>query len=256
MTAGGLASCLIVLCLAACGSGKSAPKSVPDGAVALIGDTPITKPTLNHWMNSIVGGDYYERFGKRAPLGLVSEPANYPKCIRAASSLANENNRVFTAAQISLKCHQLYRAIEEQTLSFLISVQWRIDEAAEQGITISDAAIAAYNRQDVAKRYPKPGEFDTFLADHEWALSDQLYQLKRNLLTTKLREKVSHRSSKSEETPQSRGLFVNFVLRNIKKRTTTTLCRPSYAVSTCRGYRPSKTQTPAPILILEELTGR
>jgi hypothetical protein len=245
---------LTAFCLAACGS--SQPKTIPSNAVALIDHTPLSKATLNHWMNSIVGGDFYEHFGRRAPRGLVSEPANYPACMNAATTLTVASGRSFTSNQLADKCRQLYQAIKEQTLSFLIPAQWRIDEAAEVGVKVSDADVASISRQDVAQRYPKAGEFDTFLANHEWAPSDELYQLKRNLLTTKLREKVSHRSSNEHETLQSHAAFVHFVLQHTKKQTASTLCRPAYSVPTCRGYKTTTaSSTTSPLLILEELAG-
>lgn len=250
---------LVVVSLAATaisGCGSSKPTQVPANAVALIGDTPISKATLDHWMHSMVGGDFYERFGTRAAHGLVSEPPNYAACTSAAATMTAASGRQppFTSSQLLQKCRQLNQAIEEQALTFLISAQWRTDEAAEHGITISDAELAAESKQSAAQQFPKPGEFDTYLANHEWALSDELYQLKRNLLTTKLREKISHLSPGGEETPQARATFVSFIEGNIKKRTATTLCRPAYMVATCRGYKAPSTPTPAPIVILEELT--
>jgi hypothetical protein len=247
------ATIMLILSLGACGSSSH---GIPAGSVALIEHTPLTTGTLNHWMNSIVGGDFFERWGKRAPLGLVSEPANYPTCVRAASVLTRASGRrpPFSSSQIGEKCRLLHQAIKEQTMAFLISVQWRIDEAAEQGITISDAQLAASSREDAAKRYPKGGEYEEFLADHEWAASDVSYQLKRNMLTTKLREHITHTAAGTEESPQIRARFVKFILSNTKKRTASTLCRPAYRVSTCRGYKPPKSTIPSPILILEELT--
>jgi hypothetical protein len=245
-----LAILLAACSLAACGG--DAPKTIPSDAVASIGGTPITKATLSHWMNSITGGDIYERFLKRAPLGLVSEPANYAACERAATSLTLASGRKppFTSNQIAQKCRQLYLAIREQSLLFLISVQWRVNEAKENGITVSDGEVAKSSREYNAKNYPKPGEFETYLANHEWVASDVLYQLKRNLLTTKLHEKLS---GSGAETPQTLTKFVHFVEGNLKKRTAETHCLPAYAVSTCRGYKAPTSATPAPALILEEL---
>lgn len=247
---------LSALSIGACGDNQ--PKSIPNDAVALIGHTPLSKATLNHWMNSIAGGDFYEHFGRRAPRGLVSEPPNYTACMSAATTLTAASGRrpAFTTSQIAQKCRLLYQVIKEQALLFLISAQWRIDEAAEEGITISDAELASTSRQDVAQRYPRAGEFDTFLANREWALSDELYQLKRNLLTTKLHEKISHQSGREHETLQERAAFVHFVLGNTKKRTASTLCRPAYIVPTCRGYKNPATSLPAPLVLLEELAGK
>ncbi len=250
-----LAIALVTTTLAACGG--DSPKTIPSNSVALVGSTPITKATLNHWMNSIVGGDFWERFQKRAPIGLVSEPANYATCEAGAKTLTATSKRKppFTSAEISQKCHQLYLAIREQSLLFLINVLWRIEESKEKGITVSDAEAAKNSHEYSAKFYPKPGQYEAFLANHEWAASDELYQIKRNLLTTKLREQVTGRSSQKEETPQGRAKFMSYVVANIKKRTAETRCRADYAVSTCRGYKEPASAIPPPVTILEELVG-
>ena len=234
--------------VAACGSGNS--NSIPSNAVAVVGDTPITKATLNHWMQSIVGGDYFERVGERAPLGLVSEPPNYAGCLPGAKQLTDASGRQppFTTQQLELKCRQLYQAIKEQALTFLISVQWRVNEADEHGVHVSDAEIAKYAREANASQFPQAGEFAKYLADREWVPSDQLYQLKRNLLTTKLQEQV-----KTGDTQQARIAFIDFVKGHIAKRTKETNCRPGYLVFQCRQFKASPTSIPAPIVILEEL---
>ncbi len=251
-----LATGLVATTMLACG-GSSSSHAIPANSVALVGETPITKATLNHWMNSIAGGDFWERFSRRAPLGLVSEPANYPACESAARTLiaANPHKPSFTAAQISQKCHQLTQAIREQSLLFLISVLWRVNEGKEKGIAVSDREAQKYTREYNAVHFPKPGQFEAYLADHEWVASDVDYQVKRNLLTRRLREKVSGESFKLEETQHTRNVFMSYVEHNIPKRKAETRCRPAYAVSSCRGYTEPASLPPAPITILEELTG-
>jgi hypothetical protein len=255
-------ACLVLAltALSACGSGKSTtttaadpPKTIPANSVALVGSTPITKANLTHWMHSMLGGDYWERFGKRAPVGLVSEPANYAACEAAARGLVAQSGHELTPAQISQRCRQLHVAIREQALLFLINVLWRVNEGKENGITVSDAATTSYSAKYIAKFYPKPGEYEKYLATHEWAPSDELYQVKRNLLTTALKEKVTGRSRKLEETPQSRAKYFSFVEQHIPKRKSETRCVAAYAVSMCTGYTEPASSPPAPDEILEEL---
>jgi hypothetical protein len=234
--------------LAACGGGSS--NAIPPDAVAVVGDTPISKATLNHWMKTIVGGDFFERLGKRAPLNLVSEPPNYAACLPGAKELTEASGRKppFTTPELEQKCRQLYEAIKEQTMTFLISVQWRINEAAEEGITVSDAEISKYANEANASEFPKPGEFAKYLADREWAPSDQLYQFKRNLLSTKLAAHI-----KAGDTAQAHIAYINFIKKNITKRTAETNCRRGYLVFQCRQFKAPPAGLPAPIVILEEL---
>jgi hypothetical protein len=255
---------LVTTALGACGSSspksasKSSPSAIPSNSVALVGEIPITRANLNHWMHSMVGGDFWERFIKRAPADLVSEPANYAQCEVAARTLIAEgkHKRHFTPTQITQKCRQLYGAIREQAMTFLINVSWRINEGKENGIAVSDAEASSYAAHYVAQFYPKAGQYATYLGQREWAPSDDLYQVKRNLLTKKLREKVSGLSSTEEETPQARTKYFSFVKAHIAKRMAETRCRTEYSVSMCGGYREPASVPPAPVTILEEFLGQ
>jgi hypothetical protein len=236
--------------LSACGSSSS---KVPSDAVAVVGGTPITRPTLNHWMQSMTGGDYFEHTGKRAPHGLTSDPVNIPSCLAAARSLVAGGGKHAPVSDAKLEgiCRQLNRQIREQALSFLISVQWRVNEGAERGLKVSDAEVNRYFRKLSANQFPKPGQLQTYLADHEWALSDELHQLKRNLLTTKLQEKVG-----SGDPTHKQLAFVKLVTSNVKKRVRETNCRPGYVVSVCRQFKGEPgAATAAPAALLEQLAG-
>lgn len=251
-----VATALALTAFTACGGSSS--HTIPSNSVALVGATPISKTTLDHWMHSMVGGDFWERFIKRAPAGLVSEPADYAACEAAARTLIAEGTHKlhFTPAQVAQKCRQLYFAIREQALQFLINVSWRVNEGRENGITVSDAETSNYAKQYIAKFYPNPGEYEKYLANREWAPSDDLYQVKRNLLTTKLREKIEGTGAgeKRKETPQVRTRYIDYVEGHIGKRTAETRCRAAYVVSMCRGFREAGSP-PAPVAILEEFLG-
>lgn len=259
-----IAVALAMTAFSACGSSspktasKASPKTIPADSVALIGEIPITKANLNHWMHSMVGGDYWERFIKRAPAGLVSEPANYAQCEVAARAViaAGTHARHFTPAQIAQKCRQLYRAVKEQAMTFLISVGWRINEGRENGITVSDAEASNYSTHYVARFYPKAGQYATYLAQREWAPSDDLYQVKRNLLTKKLREKITGLRSTQEETPQARTKYFGFVVAHTKLRIAETHCRAEYAVAMCHGTGEPSSSLPSPVSLLEEFLGQ
>ena len=222
---------------------------MPSNAVVQIGDTSITRATLNHWMESIAGGDYFEHTNKRAPRGLVNEPANYARCASAARSV---NVHAVSDVALKAKCQQLYESIKEQALSFLISVQWRIEEAAEQRVSVSAAELAKTLARVQREQFPRPGEFVTYLQQREWALSDELYQLRRNVLTAKLLEHVqrTHPGAAGELA------FFRRAAANQKRRTAVTNCRTGYVVPQCRQYdaRTTSRRSPSPAQLLEEIT--
>lgn len=246
-----IAVALTASALSACGSSSMGSRgAIPSGAVVVVGDTPITKANLNHWMQTVIGGDFYERVKKRAPVGLVAEPANYPACISASETIVagSPHKSAFTKPDYEEKCRQLYESVKEQALGFMISVQWRVNEASEAGIELSDADIARYARELNARDFPHPGELAAYLANRRWIPSDQLYQFKRNLLTIKLKNKIN-----AADNPKAESEYVHFVSANLKKRKAETSCRPTYLALQCRQFKSAPAGTPAPNVTLEEL---
>jgi foldase protein PrsA len=229
-----LVSLVLVLAgLSACG-GSGHGSDGPSAAVVQIGNAVTTRANLDHWMASFAGGDFYEHHaGKRAPHGLVSDPPNYTRCVTAGKTIPPEYQGATatpTRAHIEELCHQLYTAIKEQTLSFLISVQWTVDEATELGIRLSNTELHDKLKRLIAEQFPAPGEFQTYLANHEWAESDELYQLKRNLLTDKIHERLAAGGT----TIASERTYIDHVLSDVRKQKSETSCRPGYVVPSCK----------------------
>ena len=238
---------LSVLVFTSCGDDKSVSSA---NTVAVVGDAVITKANLNHWMKTIVGGDFFERIKRRAPLGLVAEPQDYAACVSASETLVAESKQgtPFTQADLRTKCTQLYQGVKQQAVIFLISAQWRINEGAENGMRLSDAEVSRYAREANTRDFPKSGELAKYLADRRWVPSDQLYQFKRNLLTTKLKDKID-----AQDNAKAQSSFIDFIKNNVKKRTAETNCRPGYITFQCRQFKAPGEQPLAPLIVLEEL---
>jgi foldase protein PrsA len=92
--------------------------------VVRVGQSTITKATLNHWMAAM------------APEHAVPDPPRYSKCIRREES--------FTPAdkpQLIEECRQRYQALKLQALDFLISSQWLLGEAANRNSSVSPRQV-------------------------------------------------------------------------------------------------------------------
>jgi hypothetical protein len=262
-----LGASLATVCLAACGSsstttsnttsghaatqsasvtGPNAPTAaqVPPNAAVMVGTRPITKAMLNRWMAPMVGGDFYESTHLRAPRGLVSEPPNYAACIAAIRAFGSK----LTAAQITSKCEQLYEQIKEQVLTYLIEAEWSLDRDAEQGVTVSNQEIEAEFKRLEVKFFPKEGELQTYLANHEWPLSVELFLIKRDMLYNKLEKKFSENGRKAQ--------FGRFLLDNAKQWTARTTCQIGYLVEQCNDYKSVPSTTSPDILIEEFVSSR
>ncbi len=227
-------------------------------SVVHVEGTPISisKPTLNHWMKAVAGGDFRATVGTKGPVGLVSEPANYPRCEAAVRTVAP---RTFTgkaklsSAQISTRCHQLYQAFKEQALNLLISIEWTVAEAAEKGIHVSNAEVKREFVQFRKRPYPTEAELKKFLSERRWTLSDVLYQLKRNILVRRI---LPIFKAKVDRVGTDLKTYAKFVLQRFRRLIARTSCTPGYVVSNCKEYHEPKRIGPGPGDLLTDIVER
>jgi hypothetical protein len=259
------AMALAVTGLAACGSSanpvitRASSTGDANGVVAQVGNSSITRATLNHWMATIVGGDYDENLGHPAPRGLVADPPNYPACVSAIETLGPAKTTEAppqARAALESDCHQLYQSLKQQALSYLIKGLWSLEEAAEEGIHITSAEINRSLVKLKAERYPSDAAFEAYLAGREWSLSDELYLVKRDLLTAKLEarhERALRKTTKGGQLALQRALIERYV-RDTKRWTAKTSCVPEYVVAECAQYKGSEATGPSPDALLEQIT--
>jgi hypothetical protein len=229
----------VVVCvgvLAACGGS--------DGkVVATVGKSTISQATLSHWMAVDVAGDYREQLAQTSPDGLVSDPADYPRCVAAAKTIATSSGTPTKLSDNQLlgKCRQLHTAVKEQALIFLISALWNVEEEAEHGHHVSEAEISRVLKQSVYSQYANPAQFKRYLTQHHRSLSDERYLLKRNILNQKFINRL-----KSEAGSGGEKAFVKLVLSNNAKWTARTDCKPGYRAPACRQHRSSEGEGASP----------
>jgi hypothetical protein len=236
---------LVTLSLAACGGASS-------DTIATVGKSTISKTTLNHWMTTVVGGDYHEVTGLRAPLGLVSEPANYPRCVSTASRIVAESEArpKLRASQLLLKCRQLHAAVKEQAVSYLIAVLWRAEEGVALHANVSEREVMAQLQGIEHQQFASPVAFRKYLADEQRTLADELYLLKRNLLDTKFLARLKQRTAAlggGEQTTQ------RLVQENIAHWSAKTDCSPHYLAWQCKQYGSRAAASPSAAVLLEQL---
>jgi hypothetical protein len=245
---------LVVLSLAvgwlsACGGGN-----INSGGhvVAGVGRHTITDVEVSHWMQTLVGGDFYELSAKhRVPAELVSDPPDYSSCVANLEAAAKKAHRPIPApAQLLTKCRQLYQALKDQALEFLIESQWIIGLAGEEGFTVNDQEVASLFKETVAQETPKGSEFKRFLADNRRSLADELFIVKLDVLREKRSTRLRDAGRKALVALTQAGV----------RWTAKTSCRPGYVVNHCKQYKEGPAPThPSAAVLLEQvaaLTGR
>jgi hypothetical protein len=248
---------IVIAASVACAAGIAGCGSSTSGdVVARVGSAPISQAMLNEWMKAVAGGDYFEHVGGPAPRGLVSDPANYPRCVAAAGKIVPRSasgTPAMTTQQISSRCHQLYGALKGQTLELLFSIESRVAEGAEQDIKPSGAEVNKVLARVKAEQFPKQGEYQAYLREREWTPSVETLQLERNIVTAKLEAKYRARGAGWERA------FGLALVNGEKRWTAKTSCKQGYVVSICKEYKasgPKTTETTSPAILLEELAGR
>jgi hypothetical protein len=213
-------------------------------------------------MGAIIGGDFFEGTALRVPQGLVSEPANYPRCIAAARGLEHgvkrhaQAKRPYPAAlDVQKKCEQLYSATKAQALRFLIFVLWRNTEEAQRGIHTSEARVQKAFRTLVTERFPKSGSLRAYLADRRWTQADEVELVKHDLLSTRYLERLRQDAASKGIGPQGLSGLVH---ENVSTWTAKTTCQPGYVVSYCREYssRDAEAGPSAAVLVESFAEGR
>ncbi len=234
-----------VVSLAGCGGGSSA---LPADAVARVGAATITKATLDHWMSSMLGGDYYEIMGEPIPEGLVSEPPHYTACVARLKAAMRKpvSGPSRTAVELKSKCEALYQAVKVQALTFLVGTEWRSHLYSAEGVTATEQeARQQLLKPSIAEPFTKAGGRTAYLADRRWALSDEIELARRDILQQRLLEKLRAGGSRVLAKLNQEAL----------RWTAQTTCRPGYVVEHCKQYVATRAATheASPAILIEQL---
>ncbi len=210
------------------------------------------KAALDHWMRAMAGGDFRASIGTKAPPGLASEPVNYSECARAAKKIVPRTltgQLKLTDAQIRTKCGILHRSLKAQALSFLISVEWTVLEGEEEGLKVTDSLLKKEFARFRKQTYPTEADLRRYLKERQWVLSDVLYQLKRNVLVTRILPRFE---AKVQKAGGGESTYTKLALQRYKDLVARTTCETGYVVPNCREYHGPPQVEPAPDAILEE----
>jgi len=183
----------IAVGVSACGGG------VPGDAVVSVGGTPISKTMFNHWMAIAAAGAAASEPGKTASKPPVPEPPSFTACIAHLEQVATASSKGKTKPNPALyksQCEQQYTAYKQEVLDFLISSQWVMSEAEEQGVHASESEVKKQFETLKSQQFPKEAQFKEFLARTGETEADLLMRVKLQLLARKIQEKITKSAKK------------------------------------------------------------
>jgi len=165
---------------AACGG-------VPGNAVATVDGEAIDKQDFNHWMTVAA------KSSGQANAAVPDADAGYVKCVaakRKATPAPAKGQPKVTDAQLKTQCKQEYDQLRDQIVRLLISFKWIQGEADEQNVKVTDAEVKKSFAEQKKQSFPKEADYKKFIQQSGRTEADILQQVKLDLLSTKLRDKV------------------------------------------------------------------
>jgi foldase protein PrsA len=186
--------------------GLSACGGIPGDAVVQVGGTSITKNTFNHWLG-IAASSNSSTPGQKPATPI---PPDFKACVaqlQATAPKPAKGQPAPSVAQFKTQCQQEYNSLRDQVLQFLISADWVLGESSDQHVSVTDKAVMTQFNTIKAQQFPKPGAFQAFLTQSGQTLPDLLLRVKLDLLSTKLRDKVT--KAKATVTPAQINTYYN-----------------------------------------------
>lgn len=162
------------------GAGQSS--SLPCGVVAVVGDQSITVTEYEHWYGVAVRST-------GSPVAL--DPPRFTKCIAARHETLPRNGRGTTRKQLKRQCAAEHRALRDQVMQLLISFRWIRGEAEARGIKATPSQVRAQFREQKRTSFPKQKDYEKFLEDSGQTEADILMRVELDLLSNKIRERVT-----------------------------------------------------------------
>lgn len=120
-----------------------------------------------------------------------------------------------------------------RALSFLITSEWVLGEAAAKGVSASEAEAQRQLSKIEKQSFPKPSALKKFLAQSHETKSDLLMRERIEMLESRIVAKVTSGHSGS----QSKAALASFQKSFAERWKHYTTCKPEYVMEDCSEYR-------------------
>jgi hypothetical protein len=121
-----------------------------------------------------------------------------------------------------------------RALSFLITSQWVIGEAAARKLSVSDTEVKQRLAQIEKQSFPKAGAFEKFLAKADETEADLLARVKVELLESRIASQVAAGKSGT----QRKAVIASFEPAFHRHWKALTTCKSGYVMEDCSEYNP------------------
>jgi hypothetical protein len=175
------AAVMIVLGCTACGgSGGGGASAVTDEPAAVrVGERRISSSTVAHWMAVM------------APQHVVPMPPRYDACVRRLQSTAKGS----TVEALRNECRADFEQLKTRAIGFLISSYWLIEEAAREGMAVSEREVAG-RVAEKRRSYASAADFQESLAAIDYTRADLRLEVEAQLARGHIERRLAEREPK------------------------------------------------------------
>jgi hypothetical protein len=220
--------------------------SLAAGVVADVGTAQISVADLNHAIEVTTGRDFFQIVKVKAPTRMLEMPMDRRRCISdvtTISSLHVGNRR--SAVNPTTICEKLSRAIEQEALNNLITFQWLVGQAAEEGVIVTEREVAEAFDRARAREFPTQAQLASFLRDRDITLADEVQIYRWDVLSTKLVRRLEELGGKDA--------YAHYQTEATAAWTAKTTCAPQYVTEGCSEYRTPSSPEPSPEDLIEAI---
>lgn len=155
------------------------------GVVVWVGTAAITKSALESRMAMEVRGE---------PPGqdIVPVPPAFAVCAARLDTVARSTpGNPPTTAQLKSQCRQRYQALLQKVLKTLISDEWVIGGAAEEGLEVPDEQVRQRLEHLKAVQFGSEAKFQKFLSQTGENIQDLLFNAKAELASDRIHQRIN-----------------------------------------------------------------
>lgn len=226
-----------VLGLSACGGSSGGAGGDSGGVAVRVGGRVISVAAVAHWVPIEAVLAFDEVFPRRSvPVGLVPDPPDYTSCIGYLQRSRSGSASGVRASRSRLKreCAERYATARQHILDILIKYEWLLGEAAERGLSMSDAEAEREMQAHERSQFSSSAAFHRYLSSTGLTMSDELLRFKNNLLARRIVSNVL--DAKGLGLQQRRRAYAEFISKWVAR----TDCSPGYVIADCRQYKGSQ----------------
>lgn len=223
----------ITCAIGSVGCGKSESSRV----IARVDRATITIGTFRHWLHIVAARDYKLAPTRPLPSWVLPDPPRYRRCTAHLAAVSKPSSADSTPSYRAT-CVQQYQHLKEQTLNFLLTGTWFIQEGRARGIQESDREVRARVGRVIEQEFGGRAGFERDRKFIGETFADEMFRSSFKIYSEKM--EAPFRAPDGTLSTRRARIFAAWVEAFPKRWASRTTCSPGYVVPNCREYKGSE----------------